>query len=418
MPKEIKISALSGDFLQNGYGVGKLFAQRVPFARHTVRGRISRRQKRDGHEVFRQTESFPHDFGVQVPHPCGAEPLRRRFKHHISRYNGGVDLAAVFAVERPRPAERVVITDEKRKRRVEMINRAFLSFSRASPLSSTKIRCGWLFFAVGAILAAFSIASIFSFSTFLPSNFLTEYLLFKTSSNCIRTSVSEGKHYHAARHKIQYRIMHLTFAETARAVAVAVILSTDIFACGLAYGAGKIKIPVKSAAVISIICGLSLGLTSFIGGIIRPYISARAIKYISFAVLLAIGLFKLFEEVLRALLARTTRKELSLNLLGFRLILKVFQDETEADKNKDKILSSAEAVSLAAATSLDSLAVGFSAGLGSAPVWLLPLAVTLVSFAAVLCGTAAGKKAAAKSRINLSWISGAVLVIIAVTKLF
>lgn len=90
MPKEIKISALSGDFLQNGYGVGKLFAQRVPFARHTVRGRISRRQKRDGHEVFRQTESFPHDFGVQVPHPCGAEPLRRRFKHHISRYNGGV----------------------------------------------------------------------------------------------------------------------------------------------------------------------------------------------------------------------------------------------------------------------------------------------------------------------------------------
>ena len=82
------------------------------------------------------------------------------------------------------------------------------------------------------------------------------------------------------------------------------------------------------------------------------------------------------------------------------------------------ILSSAEAVSLASATSLDSLAVGFSAGLGSAPVWLLPLAVTLVSFAAVLCGTAAGKKAAAKSRINLSWISGAVLVIIAVTKLF
>lgn len=231
--------------------------------------------------------------------------------------------------------------------------------------------------------------------------------------------MSEGKHYHAARHKIQYRIMHLTFAETARAVAVAVILSTDIFVCGLAYGAGKIKIPAKSAAVISIICGLSLGLTSFIGGIIRPYISARAIKYISFAVLLAIGLFKLFEEVLRALLARTTpRKELSLNLLGFRLILKVFQDETEADKNKDKILSSAEAVSLAAATSLDSLAVGFSAGLGSAPVWLLPLAVTLVSFAAVLCGTAAGKKAAAKSRINLSWISGAVLVIIAVTKLF
>lgn len=395
-----------------------MFAQRVPFARHTVRGRISRRQKRDGHEVFRQTESFPHDFGVQVPHPCGAEPLRRRFKHHISRYNGGVDLAAVFAVERPRPAERVVITDEKRKRRVEMINRAFFEFFESVSAFKHENTLRLVVFRRGSHSRGVQYSVDFFFSTFLPSNFLTEYLLFKTSSNCIRTSVSEGKHYHAARHKIQYRIMHLTFAETARAVAVAVILSTDIFACGLAYGAGKIKIPVKSAAVISIICGLSLGLTSFIGGIIRPYISARAVKYISFAVLLAIGLFKLFEEVLRALLARTTRKELSLNLLGFRLILKVFQDETEADKNKDKILSSAEAVSLAAATSLDSLAVGFSAGLGSAPVWLLPLAVTLVSFAAVLCGTAAGKKAAAKSRINLSWISGAVLVIIAVTKLF
>lgn len=211
--------------------------------------------------------------------------------------------------------------------------------------------------------------------------------------------------------------MGFDITAAAEALVTAVVLSTDIFACGLAYGASKIKIPLKSAAVISLICGAALGVTLFLGGLLRPYISTVAVKYISFAILMAIGVFKLFEEGVKLLLAKTSKKELSLRIFDFRLILRVFQDETQADKNKDKVLSVAEAVSLAAATSLDSLAVGFSAGLTCASPWLLLLCVVTTGFAAVAGGTALGKKLASKTKVNLSWISGLVLIIIAVSKL-
>lgn len=212
--------------------------------------------------------------------------------------------------------------------------------------------------------------------------------------------------------------MHTTIQAVAEAFIIAATLSLDSFAGSFAYGTSKIKIPFRSALTIAFVCSAALGFTLFLGGVIRPYIDAAAVKYISFAVLLAIGAFKLLEEVIKMLLKKKADKELAFNIFNFRLILKVFQSETEADINKDKVLSAAEAATLAAALSIDGLAVGFSAGLAQVNALFLILFSFLTGFAAVISGRKAGEKIASKIKINLSWLSGLILVAIAVLKLF
>ena len=97
--------------------------------------------------------------------------------------------------------------------------------------------------------------------------------------------------------------------------------------------------------------------------------------------------------------------------------MQIFGNETVADSNKDKILSSAEAVSLAFALSMDGLAVGFSAGLTGANPVLLILFSLIIGFSAVISGHKIGGKLASKLKINLSWLSGLILVAIAISKL-
>ena len=211
--------------------------------------------------------------------------------------------------------------------------------------------------------------------------------------------------------------MHFDINAFAEALIIAITLSLDSFASGFAYGASKIKIPFKSAFILSFVCSATLGLTLLLGAVVRPYISAEIIKYISFAILLAIGLFKLFEEVIKLLLKRTANRQINFNVFNFHFILQIFGNETEADSNKDKILSAAESVSLAAALSMDGLAVGFSAGLtGANPILLIALSL-LIGFSAVMLGFKIGSKIASKLKINLSWLSGLILVAIAVSKL-
>ncbi len=212
--------------------------------------------------------------------------------------------------------------------------------------------------------------------------------------------------------------MHFDIQAFAEALIIAVTLSLDSFASGFAYGASKIKIPIKSALILSFICSVTLGITLLLGNLIRPYISADIIKYISFAILLAIGLFKLFEELIKLLLKRTSNRQIKFNVFNFHFILQIFGNETEADSNKDKILSAAEAVSLAVALSMDGLAVGFSAGLtGANPILLIAFSFA-IGFSAVMSGHKVGDKIASKVKINLSWLSGLILAAIAVTKLF
>lgn len=97
-------------------------------------------------------------------------------------------------------------------------------------------------------------------------------------------------------------------------------------------------------------------------------------------------------------------------------MLLVYADETRADWDHSKTLSPREALLLAIPLSADSLVTGLSI----APSPLKIAALLLFSFflgcAASGAGAVAGRRAAAASRRDLSWLSGVLLLLIAFAK--
>ncbi|MDA6840406.1 manganese efflux pump, partial [Escherichia coli] len=75
-------------------------------------------------------------------------------------------------------------------------------------------------------------------------------------------------------------------------------------------------------------------------------------------------------------------------------ILTVYADPEQADQDRSRLLSPAEAFSLAVALSLDGLAVGFGAALGSVGVWQSLLFSLFIGAGAVRLGAFLGNRLA------------------------
>jgi len=183
-----------------------------------------------------------------------------------------------------------------------------------------------------------------------------------------------------------------SFSACLQAVILTSSLSLDAFAAAFAYGCAGVKIPFKSVQVINFTCSFMLGVSLFAGTFVRRFIPEQSGAIACFAILLAIGAFKLFGEL--------------------------FKKKSEEKTDSAKTIGVAEAVVLAAGLSLDGLAVGFGAGLGNSNA-LVMVAVSLISdMAAVMLGCYAGGKLAKKAKLNVSWLGGAIIILLAVTKIF
>ena len=138
------------------------------------------------------------------------------------------------------------------------------------------------------------------------------------------------------------------------AALLAAAVSTDAFAAGLAYGAKRIRIPVLSAVIISMIGSLMLGLSLLAGSVIRPWLPAGFAPGMGFAILLFLGIAKLFDSSIKAYIRKhkSLKKNIRFSLSSLRFILTVYADPQEADQDASQSLSALEAASLAVALSL------------------------------------------------------------------
>lgn len=195
--------------------------------------------------------------------------------------------------------------------------------------------------------------------------------------------------------------------------------SVDAFVASLAYGTDKIKIPALSILVISGVCTGILGVSLAAGKLIQPLLPPHLIGGICFSILCVLGVIKLFDSAVKSFIRRhqSGQKRLSFQLFDLRFILQIYVDSTAADQDRSRSLSPAEASSLAFALSIDGLAAGLGAGLteGSpVPTIIVSLLVTAL---AVAVGGLVGRKLAEKLSFDLSWLSGALLIILAFLKL-
>lgn len=196
-------------------------------------------------------------------------------------------------------------------------------------------------------------------------------------------------------------------------ILVAALSLDTLFAC-IAYGAQKIRIPFRSAAVIAAVGMFFLQFSILLRHFSGYLFPERVVRYLGFAVLIAMGMASLFQSLLKALFQQDRTIRFSVSEISF--VLNICIDETKADLDRSKLLSVRESFLLALALSADSLLTGFSISAGPALFLLLSIFSFFMGLSAVLLGTAAGNKMTHGGR-NLSWLSGLLLIVIAFMKI-
>lgn len=193
----------------------------------------------------------------------------------------------------------------------------------------------------------------------------------------------------------------------------------DAFFASIAYGTNKIKIPFISSFIISLIGALMLGISLFFGGFIKEFLPNKLAVILSFFILFIIGIYRLFEGIFKAFIQkkRSLDKPLTFKLFDMNFVLQVYADETIADYDKSKTLSPKEAFYLSIALSFDSLAVGFGSSLGEVSFIQTIILCFILGLICISIGHIIGNKIVKKINTNLSWISGIILVTLAILKL-
>ena len=203
------------------------------------------------------------------------------------------------------------------------------------------------------------------------------------------------------------------------AIIITIALSTDAFIASFAYGSNKIKIPFSSMQVISLICTGILGISLLLGTTLKPYFPGDLLKIASFLILLILGFIKLMDNIIKSIINKHTiiDKQIRFSLLNINFILNIYANPKEADFDESKILSPKEALSLAIALSIDSLAAGFGVALGNINVFAIIICSLLFSMLAIKSGALIGNKISDKVPFNLSWLSGILLIFLAFLRL-
>lgn len=211
----------------------------------------------------------------------------------------------------------------------------------------------------------------------------------------------------------------MIFYSVLEALMIVTALSTDAFVSAFAYGGNKIKIPFSSVVVVSAVCSAILAISLFFGALVSPLIPHHLTSFICFLILFILGMIKIFDSTLKALIRKHSqlRKDFRFSAFNLKFVLRVYADPKEADLDLSRILSPAEAGYLALALSADGLAAGFGAGLTDANPVLLVLFSLLLNTAAMTGGAYAGRKIAEKLTLNLSWMSGLLLIALGIIKL-
>lgn len=203
--------------------------------------------------------------------------------------------------------------------------------------------------------------------------------------------------------------------------AILLVLSLCIDACAasFAYGTNKIKIPIGSNLMLTAISTIFLAISLSVGSFLQQFINPDLTHLLCFATLFILGFMRFFEGVLKNYLNKKSISpdNIEVKLFNFKLVLNVYADVTLADIDHSKSLSLKEALYLGIALSLDSLVIGLGAALIPMPFIMVVILSIIIHFVAILLGSMLGKQCAKKSTLDLSWLSGVILIILALTKI-
>ncbi|MCM1261834.1 MAG: hypothetical protein NC313_03860 [Butyrivibrio sp.] len=196
-------------------------------------------------------------------------------------------------------------------------------------------------------------------------------------------------------------------------------VSIDSLSAGFAYGASKVNIKPLSLLFLVFIPSICITLMTKAGSLIFSLIPTTFLSVLSFLILCALGLTKLFESLIRHLSGKyaDTIGNWACRIKQMNIIFTIYFSPEDANKQDTQILSAKEALFLSLALSLDSIlaSMAFSFQVSSMPIFFL-LAV-LFHFLLFMAGYLLGMFMSKKFSIDLSWLSGLFLLLLAILTL-
>lgn len=203
------------------------------------------------------------------------------------------------------------------------------------------------------------------------------------------------------------------------AAAIASALSVDALVAGFAYGARQIRLPWRSALVISLICSAIVGASLGLGSLAALFLSPGLRRGLCFGVLFALGLVKLLDGIARWAIRRYGNLDgkVGFSLFSLRFVLHVYADPAAVDLDHSQTISVTEAASLALALSLDGAAAGFGAAMGQASALAVVTASLIANQLTLTLGFWLGERLSRRFSVSLGWLGGVILILLAFSKL-
>lgn len=214
---------------------------------------------------------------------------------------------------------------------------------------------------------------------------------------------------------------------------LAFAVSLDGFGVGVMYGLRKIRIPLVSLAIISMMSGTIIYISMHIGLLIAQLLSPRVASSIGAVILIGIGIWALFQMLMQkdqdngkepalpavvAAKAGEIRKLVSIELKRLGLVIQILKTPSVADVDRSGNISASEAGLLGLALSLDAFGAGIGAALIGLTAWLTSLIIAFASGAFIAGGLRIGFKYADMSWIKrLSILPGCILILMGIMKL-
>lgn len=166
-----------------------------------------------------------------------------------------------------------------------------------------------------------------------------------------------------------------------------IAVSIDGFGVGMTYGMRKVQVPLLALIIIMCCSGIVVLASMTLGTVLRSFISPDIASMLGGFILIALGLFSLFNSLRPD--EKTNRKngEAKHRLDDFKEVL-ITPDK--ADLDQSGVISTSEALLLGMALALDAFGAGFGASmLGYSPL-LTAVSVACMSGLFLLCGIKIG----------------------------
>jgi len=184
-------------------------------------------------------------------------------------------------------------------------------------------------------------------------------------------------------------------------------LSLDGLGAGLAYGIRRIRVPVSSLLIISLVSGGAVSLSLFCGhlaaSVLNPHFAQQAGGWL----LIGLGLW-----ILTQALRTATRRVLRLRVPPLGLVIQILFEPLQADLDDSGCISAREAMLLGSALAMDAFGAGFAIALSGLHTALIPAFVAAGLFLMVSLGLLLGRRMVRTNGRKLNLLPGCLLILI------